>query len=69
MKVLMIGPARSVKGGISAVVNNYYRLGLDNMVELQYLATRKNSCSNWWSITMHYCANSIICNKVIGMLS
>ena len=39
MKVLMIGPARSVKGGISAVVNNYYRLGLDNMVEIRYLAT------------------------------
>ena len=39
MKVLMIGPARRVKGGISAVVNNYYKLGLDNMVELRYLAT------------------------------
>ena len=38
MKVLMIGPARSVNGGISAVVNNYYRAGLDKKVDLQYIA-------------------------------
>ena len=33
MKVLMIGPARSVNGGISAVVNNYYKVGLDKKIE------------------------------------
>lgn len=42
MKVLMIGPARSVKGGISAVVNNYYQAGLNTMVELQYLSTMED---------------------------
>ncbi|MCM1153949.1 MAG: glycosyltransferase family 4 protein [Roseburia sp.] len=38
-KVLMIGPARSVHGGISGVVNNYYDAGLDRMVKLCYIAT------------------------------
>ena len=42
MKVLMIGPARSVRGGISAVVNNYYRGGLDSAVELTYLGTMED---------------------------
>lgn len=42
MRVLMIGPARTVKGGISAVVNNYYSIGLDKMVDLQYLATMED---------------------------
>lgn len=35
----MIGPARSVHGGVSAVVNNLYEAGLDKKVELTYLAT------------------------------
>lgn len=28
IKVLMIGPARDVKGGITSVVDNYYEYGL-----------------------------------------
>lgn len=39
MKVLMIGPARSVHGGISGVVNNYYEAGLDQKIELRYIET------------------------------
>ncbi|MDY2699350.1 MAG: glycosyltransferase family 4 protein [Lachnospiraceae bacterium] len=39
MKVLMIGPARSVHGGVSAVVNNYYAAGLDQQIKLKYIAT------------------------------
>lgn len=39
--VLMIGPDRSVHGGISAVVNNYYEAGLDNRVDLKYIGTMK----------------------------
>lgn len=39
VKVLMIGPARSVHGGVSAVVNNYYAAGLANQVKLTYIAT------------------------------
>ena len=42
MRVLMLGPARSVNGGISAVVNNYYGAGLDKKVELQYIGTMED---------------------------
>lgn len=38
-KVLMIGPDRSVHGGISGVVNNYYDAGLDRLVDLCYIGT------------------------------
>ena len=38
-KVLMIGPARSVHGGISGVVNNYYEAGLDEKITLKYIGT------------------------------
>lgn len=38
-KVLMIGPARSVHGGISGVVNNYYEAGLQEQIELCYIGT------------------------------
>ena len=39
MKVLMIGPSRSANGGISAVVNEYYKAGLDDKCELEYYAS------------------------------
>ena len=39
MKVLMIGPARSVHGGVSAVVNNLYAAGLGQKVKLTYIGT------------------------------
>lgn len=39
IKVLMIGPARSVHGGVSAVVNNLYEAGLAEQVKLKYIAT------------------------------
>lgn len=42
MKVLMVGPARSVNGGISAVVNNYYNAGLDEKIELKYIGTMED---------------------------
>lgn len=35
----MVGPDRSVHGGISGVVNNYYKAGLDKKVELCYIGT------------------------------
>lgn len=38
-KVLMIGPDRSVHGGISGVVNNYYAAGLDQKIDLCYIGT------------------------------
>ncbi|MDE6386348.1 MAG: glycosyltransferase family 4 protein [Lachnospiraceae bacterium] len=38
-KVLMIGPDRSVHGGISGVVNNYYDAGLDKLIDLHYIGT------------------------------
>lgn len=39
IRVLMIGPARCVHGGISGVVNNYYEAGLDKKVHLRYIGT------------------------------
>lgn len=41
-KVFMIGPARSVNGGVSAVVNNYYEAGLDKQIDLTYLGTMED---------------------------
>ena len=38
----MIGPARNVNGGISAVVNNYYHAGLNKKVDLQYIGTMED---------------------------
>ena len=46
MKILMIGPARSVNGGISAVVNNYYSVGLNKEVDLEYIGTMEDG-SKW----------------------
>lgn len=39
IKVLMLGPDRSVHGGISAVVNNFYEAGLDQKLSLAYIGT------------------------------
>ncbi|MCM1387511.1 MAG: glycosyltransferase family 4 protein [Bacillus sp. (in: Bacteria)] len=39
IKVLMIGPDRSVHGGISGVVNNYYEAGLQHKIDLCYIGT------------------------------
>ncbi len=39
MRVVMIGADRSVHGGVSAVVNNYYKAGLDKKVTLTYIGT------------------------------
>ena len=38
-KVLMIGPERTVKGGMTTVVNTYYENGLDKLVELKYIGS------------------------------
>lgn len=51
MKVLMIGPARSVNGGISAVVNNFYCAGLDKKVELEYIGTMEDG-SKWHKLSV-----------------
>ncbi len=37
----MVGPDRSVHGGISGVVNNLYDAGLDKKVSLEYIGTMK----------------------------
>lgn len=41
INVIMLGPDRGVHGGISAVVNNYYKAGLDDKVKLTYIPTMK----------------------------
>ena len=38
-KVLMVGPDRSVHGGVSGMVNNYYDAGLNRKVDLCYIGT------------------------------
>lgn len=38
-KVLMLGADRSVHGGVSAVINNYYQAGLDHEIDLHYIGT------------------------------
>lgn len=39
LRVLMIGPDRLMKGGVSTVVNNYYDVGIENYVDLPYIST------------------------------
>ena len=39
MNILMIGPDRSVHGGISAMVNNLFDAGLSSKVNLNYIGT------------------------------
>lgn len=39
MKIVMIGADRSVKGGVSAVVNHLYEAGLDQKADLTYIGT------------------------------
>ena len=39
IRVLMVGPDRSVHGGISGIVNNYYEAGLDKKIDLCYIGT------------------------------
>lgn len=46
LKVLMIGPDRSVHGGVSGVVNNYYDAGLDKLIDLYYIGTMVDG-SKW----------------------
>lgn len=38
-KILMIGPARKVQGGMSTVVNNYYDRGLDKKINVKFNPT------------------------------
>jgi glycosyltransferase involved in cell wall biosynthesis len=38
-RVVMIGPALSVKGGVATVVNNYYAAGLTGSVNMVYIGT------------------------------
>lgn len=43
IRVLMIGPARNVKGGMTTVVDNYFKYGLDKLVDLKYVETCNDS--------------------------
>lgn len=47
MKILMLGPARNVKGGMTTVVDGYFDAGLEKKVELKFIETvnDKNSIS------------------------
>ena len=56
IKVLMIGPARNVKGGMTSVVNSYFEYGLDKKVDLKYIETvnDKNVISKLFKIIKGY---------------
>lgn len=41
-KILMIGPGREVRGGISTVVNCYYELGIEKDTEIKYIPTMED---------------------------
>lgn len=41
-RVLMIGPGRDVRGGISTVVNSYFELGLSKEIDIAYLPTMED---------------------------
>lgn len=41
-KILMIGPGRDVRGGISTVVNSYYELGIEKDTEIKYIPTMED---------------------------
>lgn len=45
MKVIMLGADRSVKGGVSAMVNNLYEAGLSEKINLVYIGTMVDGSS------------------------
>lgn len=65
IKVLMLGPDRSVHGGISGVVNNYYEAGLDQIIDLCYIGTMKEG-SRVRKLLKAVCAFILFCVKVSG---
>lgn len=54
--VLMIGPNRDVKGGMTSVVDNYLSVGLDKKTNFRYIGTvnDKNIISKIFSIIIGY---------------
>ena len=42
IKVLMVGPDRQGRGGIASVVNEYYEAGIEDQIQLRYIATMKD---------------------------
>ena len=56
LNVMMLGPARSVKGGMTTVVDGYYNGGLDRKVNLKYIETvnDKKAISKLFSILIGF---------------
>lgn len=56
LNVLMLGPARNVKGGMTSVIDSYYDYGLDKKVNLKYIETinDKNKISKFISEVKGY---------------
>lgn len=65
IKVLMIGPDRSVHGGISGVVNNYYDAGLNQKIDLCYIGTMVEG-SKFRKLLKAISAFGIFCLRVPG---
>jgi glycosyltransferase involved in cell wall biosynthesis len=45
INVLMIGPARDVRGGITTVVNSYFDMGIEQRCNIRYIDTMKDGCN------------------------
>lgn len=56
VKVLMIGPDRSVRGGVSGMVNNYFDAGIEERVDLCYIGTMVDGskCRKLWQAVRAY---------------
>lgn len=61
----MIGPDRTVHGGISGVVNNYYDAGLDRKIDLCYIGTMTEG-SRFRKLLKAISAFVIFCLRVPG---
>lgn len=65
MKVVMLGADRSVKGGVSAVVNNLYEAGLDQRIDLTYIGTMVDgsTAAKLLKVFRRCCNLSLCCRK------
>lgn len=65
IKVLMVGPDLSVKGGMTSVVNGYYECGLDKKVDLKFIGSvnDKNAICKIIKMISGFCKYLLNVNK------
>lgn len=52
LSVLMVGPSRDARGGITSVVNGYFNAGIANLCNIHYIGTTSNGgyLSKVWAV-------------------